>query len=60
VRIIPGGDVLNRQGSYIVKTTGAVHGWAREEWGEKARPQRIPTIFIRDGDIMIKRRVNAP
>jgi hypothetical protein len=60
VRIIPGRDVLNRQGSYIRKTIGEVHRKAGEERGKAALPQRIPTIFIRDGDIMIKRMVTAP
>jgi hypothetical protein len=40
MRILPGGDVLNRQGSYIQKkskkTTGEVHG--RQEVGWEKKP----------------------
>jgi hypothetical protein len=54
--MIPGGDVLNLQGSYFRKT-----GRMPMDENRAGGPYRkIPTIFIRDGDIMIKHMVTVP
>ena len=56
--MIPGRDVLNLDGSYFLKAGRFRKRGDKPD--QRAGPKKIPTIFIRDGDIMIKHIVTVP